>query len=195
MKATEAVLEAFSQRTRDMSRRPEEKLARFQTDLGREPTERERWNLEREAVLDSRPAKRHGTSLADLHHLWRLRVQVMGLPYRQLIEATLGRQRPPEGIDAARAASVADAAVASLADQQSAWRPAELVRELAGATPTTVTAHAQDLTEFLQRLADQATVARCVEMSSPVPTDIPRRRDGRPITEAATDRALTTRRI
>src|SRR5690606_2873375 len=83
----------------------------------------------------------------------------------------------------------------SLADQQSAWRPAELVRELAGATPTTVTAHAQDLTEFLQRLADQATVARCVEMSSPVPTDIPRRRDGRPITEAATDRALTTRRI
>src|SRR5690606_39726300 len=114
-----------------MSRRPEEKLARFQTDLGREPTERERWNLEREAVLDSRPDKRHGASLADLHHLWRIRVQVMGLPYRQLIEAALRRQRPPEGIDAARAASVADAAVASLADQQSAWRPAELVRELA----------------------------------------------------------------
>src|SRR5690606_22594459 len=87
------------------------------------------------------------------------------------------------------------AAVASLADQQSAWRPAELVRELAGATPTTVTAHAQDLTEFLQRLADQTTSTRCVEMSPPVPADTPRRRDGRPITEAGTDRALTTQAI
>ncbi len=191
----EAVLEAFSQRTADMSQRLEEKLARFRTDLGREPTEKERWKLEREAVLDSRPAKPHGTSLADLHRLWRLRVQVMGRSSRQIVEATLGRQRRREGIDADRAASLTDAAVASLTAGQSSWRPAELVRELAAATPTTVTADAQALTGFLQRLADQTTVTCCVEMSPPVPADVPRRRDGRPITEPGVDRVLTTQAI
>ena len=33
------------------------KLARFGQSLGREPTPRERWRLEREAVVDSRPPK------------------------------------------------------------------------------------------------------------------------------------------
>src|SRR5690606_33746926 len=37
--------------------------------------------------------------------------------------------------------------------------------------------------------------ARCVDLSPPVPTDIPRRRDDRPITEAGTDRVLTTQAI
>ena len=191
----EAVLAAFSQRTRDMSRRLEEKLVRFQDDMGREPSEKERWKLEREAVLDSRPAKPHRTSLADLHRMWRMRVPVMGRSARQIIESTLGRQRRHEGINAEQAVSLAEAAVAALTDKQSSWRPAELVRELAAVTPTTVTADAQELTEFLQRLADQTTITRCVEMSPSVPTGIPRRRDGRPITEAGTDRALTTAAI
>ncbi len=51
------VLAEFSQRSRDIEQRVGEKLDRFRTDLGREPTPRERWRLEREAVLDSRPAK------------------------------------------------------------------------------------------------------------------------------------------
>src|SRR5690606_7845738 len=65
----------------------------------------------------------------------------------------------------------------------------------AAATPTTVTADAHNLTEFLERLAEGTTVARCVDLSPPVPTDIPRRRDDRPITEAGTDRVLTTQAI
>lgn len=47
----------FSQRTGALQRRVDEKLDRFAESMGREPTVRERWRLEREAVLDSRPAK------------------------------------------------------------------------------------------------------------------------------------------
>ena len=56
----QVVLAEFSHRSRDIEQRVGEKLDRFRTDLDREPTPRERWRLEREAVLDSRPAKTHG---------------------------------------------------------------------------------------------------------------------------------------
>ncbi len=80
-------------------------------------------------------------------------------------------------------------------ERQSTWRPAELVRELAAAVPTTVTVDSVQLTDFLQRLADHAAAARCVDISRPVPTVWSLRRDGRPISEAAVDRALTTQAI
>ena len=85
-----------------------------------------------------------------------------------------------------------DRALDSLAERQSTWRPAELVRELAAATPTTTTADAAELTDFIQRLADHATNARCVDVSRPIPAGAALRRDRRPISESAMDRALTT---
>jgi conjugative relaxase-like TrwC/TraI family protein len=191
----EDVLAGFSRRTHDVGQRLDEKLARFRTELGREPTEKERWKLRREAVVDSRPAKPHGPTLTELHHEWQRRVRAMGRDPQRIVEGMVGRQRRLEGIDVNRAVSLADAALASLAGRQSSWRPAELVRELAAVTPTTVAANAQGLAEFLQRLADQTAAARCVDISPPVPADIPRRRDGRPITEPAVNRALTTRGI
>jgi conjugative relaxase-like TrwC/TraI family protein len=53
----EHVLAEFSQRTDAIDARIDEKLERFIETLDRQPTPRERWQLEREAVLDSRPAK------------------------------------------------------------------------------------------------------------------------------------------
>ena len=61
--------------------------------------------------------------------------------------------------------------------------------------PTTVTVDSAQLTEFLQRLADHAAATRCVDISRPVPAGVSLRRDGRPISEAAVDRALTTEGI
>jgi hypothetical protein len=80
-------------------------------------------------------------------------------------------------------------------EQQSSWRPAELVRELAAAVPTTVTAEATQLTEFLDTLADGVARRLCADVSRPIPTGVAVRKDGRPITEAAVDRALTTQTI
>ena len=188
------ILTEFSQRTTDLQRRLDEKLARFRVDLARSPSPSERWRLEREAAVDSRPSKPRGTSAAELRQEWQERVRALGWDPERLVEAVIGRQHGLEGIDAATAARMAEQALGSLAERQSTWRPAELVRELAATTPTTVTADAAELTGFLQRLADHAAT-RCVDVSRPVPAGAALRRDGRPISESAMDRALTTEGI
>ena len=50
-------LTTFSARTTTITERLATKLERFETAFGRQPTPRERWQLEREAVLDCRPTK------------------------------------------------------------------------------------------------------------------------------------------
>ncbi|MGA9594737.1 MAG: AAA family ATPase, partial [Acidimicrobiia bacterium] len=189
------VLAEFSQRTRDLERRLEEKLDRFRQGLGRDPTGRERWRLEREAAVDSRPSKHHGATLADLCREWWERTVVLGRDPRLVVGRAVDQRRRLDGIDDQRGEGLTEAAIAALGDRQSSWRPAELVRELAAAVPTTVAADAAELTAALDRLADQVADNRCVDISRPVPAGARLRRDGRPITESAVDRALTTRAI
>jgi len=189
------VLAEFSQRTGDMARRLDEKLGRFRTHLGRDPTSGERWKLEREAAVDSRPAKPHAPTSAELRQEWQQRVRILGHNPERLVQTVVGCQLGLVGIQSETAARLVEEAVGSLAERQSTWRPAELVRELAAAVPASVTVDAEQLTGFLQRLADHATTARCVDISRPVPVGVPLRRDARPISEAATDRALTTQAI
>ena len=47
--------------------------------MDRDPTPRERWQLEREAVLDTRPAKDEAVDAADLHAEWREQAWQLGL--------------------------------------------------------------------------------------------------------------------
>jgi conjugative relaxase-like TrwC/TraI family protein len=190
-----AVLAEFSQRSGDVERRLEHKLARFRTDLEREPTRREQWRLEREAAVDSRPAKDHAHTPGELHHGWRIRLQALGVEPSELVAGVTGRQRHRIGIDPETAAAMVDRALVALTERQSTWRPAELVRELAAQVPTEVTVDPDQLTGFLQRLADDTVVTRCVDLSPPVPAGVELRRDGRPVTEAAVHRALTTEHI
>jgi len=189
------VLAEFSQRTRDVERRLDDKLRRFYADLGRDPTDRERWRLEREAVVDSRPTKPHGPTSGELREEWRERVLGLGHDQERLVNNVVGRQNGLEGIDSGTAVLLVERALGSLGDRQSTWRPAELVRELAAAVPTTVTVDSEQLTDFMQKLAEYSGGARCVDISRPVPTGASLRRDGRPITESVVDRALTTREI
>jgi conjugative relaxase-like TrwC/TraI family protein len=191
----EEVLAEFSQRTTDIERRLAEKLERFRDNLSRDPTAKERWRLEREAVLDSRPGKPRSPSLTKLREEWRQRVETLGLDPSQLVERVIRHHRRLQGIDQHEAARIASQALVALVDRQSSWRPAELVRELAAAVPTTVTADAEGLTEFLETLADGVAKTRCADISRPIPDGIALRKDGRPITEAAVDRALTTQTI
>jgi conjugative relaxase-like TrwC/TraI family protein len=189
------VLGEFSRRTSGVGRRLEKKLDRFQGDMGREATVRERWRLEREAVLDSRPAKRHDVSLDELHEEWRERTVGLGYEPQRLVHRVLYRVRRLDGIDHGVTTALADTAVRSLGEGQSWWRHAELVRELASAVPTTTAVGAVEVVEVLDGLADTVTAERCVDISRPIPPGASLRRDGRPITEAAVDRTLTTRSI
>jgi len=189
------ILAEFSQRTSDVERRLEVKLERFRSDLGREPSVRERWRLEREAVLDSRPAKPHGVGLNQLRAEWSERVLSLGYEPHQLVDRVTGRVRSRHGIGHQVTTALGDTALRALGDGQSSWRRTELVRELAAAIPTTTGMGAVELTEVLDGLADDVSEGHCVDISRPVPQGAQLRRDGRPITEAAVERVLTTRSI
>lgn len=189
------VLAEFSQRTRGVDRRFAEKLERFQQTMGREPTAKERWRLEREAVLDSRPAKPRGVALSHLRDDWQQRSLDVGHNPHLLVRRVVGRRLIKNGFNEMVVDRMADAALASLSARQSSWRLAELVRELAASVPTTTAVGATKLTETLDRLAVETAERHCVDISRPVPAGVELRRDGRPVTESAVDRALTTRVI
>ena len=59
--------------------------------------------------------------------------------------------------------------MANIAEGQSTWRPAELVRELAAAVPTTNGVEADRLVEWVDQIAAGVAVSRCVDVSRPVP--------------------------
>ena len=50
----------------------------------------------------------------------------------------------------------------------------------------------EQIPDLLDRLTTDAVAGRCVDISRPIPDGAALRRDGRPVTEAATERALTT---
>ena len=189
------VLQHFSGRTRDIDHRLVVKLERFHTELGRDPTPRERWRLQREAAVDSRPAKPSQQHPDGLHQEWRDRLEGLGHDPTRLIHDVIGRHVQPVGIYPEVAAVMTERALEALAGQQSTWRPGQLVRELAAQVPTDVTVNPVELVGFLDRLADHVAVTRCVDLSPPVPDDVLVRRDGRPIAEMIIDRHLTTQAI
>jgi conjugative relaxase-like TrwC/TraI family protein len=184
----------FSSRTRAVRARIEDKLEHFIEQLQREPTPRERWRLEREAVTDSRPAKSHGDDAQSLHQAWGERGRAIGYAAERLA-ATLGPTHAGRALDDATAERVVTQALEALAERQSSWRPAELVRELAAAVPTDVAVPAETLVPWLDGLAEGVVVERLIELSPPVPDGVALRRDGRPITESVAQRILTTPEI
>lgn len=190
----EPVLREFSQRTEAIAVRIEDTIERFYDTHDRAPTPRERWRLERDAVLYSRPHKQDADPLT-LDEEWAGRAADLGISPERLVAEAAGRVRgvDPPG-DVVRA-QVTDAALEALSDKQSTWRVAELVRELAAAVPTDVAMPAEALDRWLDDLADEIVLTRMVDLSRPVPANTPQRRDGRPITEGAVDRHLTTPEI
>lgn len=191
----EDLVAEFSSRSEAVRDRAEQKLERFCKHFGRDPTPRERWRLEREAVTESRPSKSCAVDAWLLHGRWADEAAAIGHEPDRVVADSLDRQRSPRHLDVATGKAVVDEALATLTGKQSTWRPAELVRELAAAVPTNVDLPSDRLVPWLDRVADWVIAERLVELSPPVPDGVARRRDGRPLTEAAVDRALTTPEI
>ena len=189
------VLVTFSSRTSDVHRRIDSKLDRFIETMGREPTPRERWRLEREAAVDSRPAKRQAINADELHAQWADQVRQLGYDPQHLVGDAVGRLREPTRIDGPTLAGMVDQAIAAITVKQSSWRPTELQRELAAVIPTTVAASADRLVPWLDRVAVEVEKSRCVDLSRPVPANALLRSDGRPVSESVIDRALSTQAI
>ncbi|MFT7475364.1 MAG: conjugative relaxase-like TrwC/TraI family protein [Verrucomicrobiales bacterium] len=190
----DVVLEEFSTRTAGVQRRIDEKIDRFIDNLERDPTPRERWRLEREAVVDSRPPKSKDVDSTSLHAGWRRQVENLGLQPHQVIDQAVEWVSPkPIDNDIYRAACTQ--AIEVLSENQSTWRPAELTREIAAALPTDIGIDASAMVELLDAMTAHTMEQHCVDISRPAGDGVRLRRDGRPVTESVIDRALTTPEI
>lgn len=70
------------------------------------------------------------------------------------------------GPDQATVTGMVERAIEALSERQSTWRPAELVRELASAVPTDAGVDPDQLTVWLDDLADAVIGERMVDMST-----------------------------
>lgn len=188
------VLALFSSRANDVERRLDIKLDRFVATMGREPTPRERWKLEREAAVDSRPAKPTPSNATELHAQWAKQVRDTGRHPQQVVADAIGRLGPNDYVEPS-VAGVVDQAIVVIGELQSWWRPTELHRELAAAMPTATPSTAGRIVAWVDHVATDMEATRCVDLSRPVPSGSQLRRDRRPVSESVLDRALTTQAI
>ena len=191
----DALLAEFSTRTAAVARRIDDKLDRFIETMGREPTPRERWRLEREAATDSRPAKAHAANAQTLHEGWVAQTRALGLEPAAVVEHAIDQVAGRDEVDRATTMSMIDTAIATISEKQSSWRPTELLRELAALVPTDTVIPTRRLVEWLNKLTDHVVDNYCVDVSKPIEPDALLRKDGRPVTESVVDRALTTHAI
>ncbi len=191
----DVVLTEYSSRTNDIRHRIDAKLDRFVATMDRDPTPRERWRLEREAVLDTRPGKEPNVNAATLHAEWREQAWQLGAAPEDIVADAVGRVRPRHSLEQQAVAALVDRAIDAISERQSTWRPTELQRELAGLLATDLGIDAAAIVDALDSLADWIAAQRCVDISAPVPSGALLRRDGRPVSESAVDRALTTQAI
>jgi conjugative relaxase-like TrwC/TraI family protein len=190
----DVVLADFSVRAEEVGDRLADKLDRFRHGMEREPTVRERWRLEREAVLESRPAKARAVEAGTLHDQWTIQLRELGWEPAELIRRATGQARErrvrPQDVE-----RIMTDAMTALTEGQSTWRPAEVVRALAAAVPTWARFPSERLVPWLDDLAAEMTTRRMIDLSRPIPDGARLRRDGRPVNESALDRALTTNAI
>ena len=146
----EEVRALYSSRTREMRIRLDNKIERFTEKFERGPTPRERWRLEREAVIDSRPSK-SSSDAPTLAQEWTARLIEHGDTPTVLIGDTICRA-DPERFSEFDADQVMAAAVAALSEAQSTWRSAEVSREVAAALPTTLGLDAHEVSGLVERL-------------------------------------------
>jgi len=85
-------------------------------------------------------------------------------------------------------------ALRRVGEQGSTWLHADVGREIATLVPPEAATSATEMVEIVDRLAG-AAMARCIELHPPELASVPLRRDGRPVTEHATDRRVSTEAI
>jgi conjugative relaxase-like TrwC/TraI family protein len=192
------LLELFSERSRQVSSKLSQLLARWSNEhQGAEPSARTIALLERQAVVTSRPGKHGPVDAAVLRREWEGRATTAGLDVTTLpgvareprpAPATVPGFVPGPAFDLDRELLV-ETAIARAAAESATWLPADLSRHLAALLPPNP-GGSEALIETVDRLTAQA-VARCRALS-PDPATSTKRRDGRPLVEAVTDRRLTT---
>ncbi len=113
----EDVIVEFSARTADVRRRIDNKLDRFIDTMGRAPTPRERWKLEREAAIDSRPAKAHSVEADVLHEAWADQTRQLGRDPVAVVSNAVEQVTERRGIDPATRSTMIDQTIEAIGEK------------------------------------------------------------------------------
>ena len=184
----EEVRGVLSKRTGQVDEKLGELLERWMDENdGADPDPATIAQLERKAVLTSRPSKTHGVDAASLHQDWTTQAAEVGFDPDTLTPERIRQQQPAAGVD--RMALIEEA-IARVSEESSTWLEADLARHIATMLPADTGRDAQALVDRVDELAE-AAVSYCRDIS-PVPSWGPCRQDGRPIGEHVTDHRLTT---
>lgn len=158
---------------------------------GDDPDPRTIADLERRAVLASRPAKTHGVDAAALHQHWA--DQAAGIGFER---TTLTFDHLPFALPTVQLSDdeIVTEALRRVEEESATWLRADLARHIATLLSPDRSAGAAELVIRIDALA-AAAEARCTGLGPERGAGIPCRRDGRPVSEAVTDRRLTTRHV
>lgn len=182
-----SMLEVFSTRAAQVRQRLGKMVAEWVADHGgAEPDPRTLYRLERWAAERSRPPKHAVGDAEALRADWRAQAPAAGVESLHVVPAVAGLPGLA-GLD--REAIVAEA-LARVAAESSTWLHADVSRHVATLVPPGAAAGASEAVALVEELTAMAA-ARCVELQPEAPTGVARRIDGRPVSEAVTERHLT----
>lgn len=186
------VRDLFSQRSRQVEAKLSDLVRAWVADHdGADPSPRTIADLQRRAVLASRPGKDHALDPATLHRRWADQARHIGFDRQELTTDLL------PGWSAAPALTDDELVVEALRrveEESATWLSADLARHIATLLPPGAARHAAGLVAEIDRLTS-VVEARCVGLGPPTDMGVPCRRDGRPVSEAVTDRRLSTERV
>ena len=161
---SEGLIDVFSQRRADVDARLAEKVERFEASLGHAPTPQQRWRLEREAAVDSRPTK--SAEVLDFDGWHTAIAQHAGLDPTELVASVTGRPDRVATITQAQLDDMVTAALGELADTKSSWTRGDFKAELARVLPPDIAVTPTQLVAFVNTQTDAALDAM-VPVSSP----------------------------
>jgi conjugative relaxase-like TrwC/TraI family protein len=178
----------FSERSAQIDTKLTELIERWrQENGGEDPDARAIAELERRAVVASRPGKTQGTDAPTLHDEWVERARAAGfdpgtLDRRSLQSVEPTGTRPSDELLVTEALRRAQA-------ESAAWLRADVARHLSNLVPALAGRSASDVVAEIDRLSNLA-IERCVPLGPDQPG--PTRRDSRSINEPVTARLFTT---
>lgn len=181
--------EAFSSRTPQIEAKLAELVRAWSDDHdGTGPDARTIARLERDAVLDSRPNKVHGIDAAEMHVHWAAEARAEGFNPARLVGGEIRRHElPSRRVSDDELVAVA---LRRVTEESAAWLRADVARHLTTLLAPDHAGSGAELVAEVDRLAALAE-QRCVPLG-PERAGAVRGSNGRPVTEAVTDRKLTT---
>jgi conjugative relaxase-like TrwC/TraI family protein len=164
---TEPMREAFSRRTKQMHDHYERLLGAWQQrHPDREPSEKERCRLERQAAKESRPAKDRAREPDEIALDCERRAAQIGLPDGQTLERKLLHSERGLAASALSEQELGRQAVLALVKEKAAWTREDVEREVAARLGHEQRRSAEPFVRSVQTLATTTIETFCVDLAA-----------------------------